>query len=155
MKKRPTVKKSMQTERKRAPTEVWLAVSRSTRSDANGTIGTAPAMRQQISEDTSGRGPVAWHATAQRWRMAHNRYGRIGARTMEQNGGEDGQRRAEQEGAAMLGSSRRARAISGQTQLVHAAARWPFLASRESAGRNWPGGGERRRTESDAVQVSI
>lgn len=74
---------------------------------------------------------------------------------MEQNGGEDGQRRAEQEGAAMLGSSRRARAISGQTQLVHAAARWPFLASGESARRNWPAGGERRRTESDAVQVSI
>ena len=48
-----------------------------------------------------------------------------------------------------------ARAISGQTQLVHAAARWPFLASGESARRNWPAGGERHRTESDAVQVSI
>ena len=108
----------METERKRkrAPTEVWSAVSRSTASDANG-IGRnrARAMRQQIDSargyrHTVGRGvrgPVARHATTQRWRMAHNRYGRTGAWTMEQNGGEDGQRRAEQEGwrphAGLLG----------------------------------------------------
>ena len=48
----------METERKRAPTEVWSAVSRYTRSDANRTIGTAPGRcdTSRFGEDTVGRG---------------------------------------------------------------------------------------------------
>ena len=85
--------------------------------------------------------------------------GRIGARTMEQNGGEDGQRRAEQEGAAIHAGLVAASACDlGPNSAGARSSKMAFSGvegerAQELAG--WRRRGANRRAESDAIQVSI